>query len=88
MSVAELAEKISRRDPTLSKHEGLLILDGDGTLRGIITRSDILRAFEHDNEGRLSVLEAGTRDVVVTYPDELLHDAAAKCSAAILDGYR
>jgi CBS domain-containing protein len=26
----------------------------------------------------MSVLEAGTRDVVVTYPDELLHDAAAK----------
>jgi CIC family chloride channel protein len=26
----------------------------------------------------MSVLEAGTSDVVVTYPDELLHDAAAK----------
>jgi CIC family chloride channel protein len=78
MSVAELAEKISLRDPAVSKHEGLLILDSDGTLRGIITRSDILRAFDHDNEGRMSVLEAGTRDVVVTYPDELLHDAAAK----------
>jgi CIC family chloride channel protein len=24
------------------------------------------------------VLEAGTRDVVVTYPDEVLHDASAK----------
>ena len=26
----------------------------------------------------MSVLEAGTRDLVVTHPDELLHDAAAK----------
>ena len=26
----------------------------------------------------MSVLDAGTRKVVVTYPDELLHDAAAK----------
>ena len=78
MSVAELAEKIARRDPTVSKHEGLLILDSDGSLKGVITRSDILRAFENDNEGRMSVLEAGTKDVVVTYPDELLHDAVAK----------
>jgi CIC family chloride channel protein len=26
----------------------------------------------------MSVLDAGTRDVMVTFPDELLHDAAAK----------
>lgn len=78
LSVAELAERIARRDPAVSKHEGLLILDAIGNLEGIITRSDILRAFEKDGDGKMSVLEAGTRDVVVTYPDELLHDAAAK----------
>ena len=78
MSVGELAERIARRDPIVSKHEGLLILDVNGKLEGVITRSDILRAFEKDSDGKMSVLEAGTRDVVVTYPDELLHDAAAK----------
>jgi CBS domain-containing protein len=78
MSVAELAERIARRDPAVSKHEGLLILNEDGTLEGIITRSDILRAFESDSECRMSVLDAGTREPVVTYPDELLHDAVAK----------
>jgi CBS domain-containing protein len=78
MSVGELAERIARRDPVVSKHEGLLILDATGNLEGIITRSDILRAFEKDSDGKMSVLEAGTRDVIVTYPDELLHDAAAK----------
>jgi chloride channel protein, CIC family len=78
MSVAELAERIARRDPAVSRHEGLLILNEDGTLEGIITRSDILRAFETDTEGRMSVLEAGTREPVVTHPDELLHDAVAK----------
>jgi chloride channel protein, CIC family len=81
MSVGELAEKIARRDPAVIKHQGLIILDATGSLAGVITRSDILRAFEQDsdsnNEG-ISVLDAGTRDVVVTYPDELLHDAAAK----------
>jgi CIC family chloride channel protein len=78
MSIAELAERIARRDPLVSKHEGLLILDAAGNLEGIITRSDILRGFERDSDGKMSVLEAGTRDVVVTYPDELLHDAATK----------
>jgi chloride channel protein, CIC family len=78
MCVGELAESIARRDPAVSKHEGLLILDADGNLEGIITRSDILRAFEKDSDGKMSVLDAGTRDVVVTHPDELLHDAAAK----------
>ena len=34
--------------------------------------------FETDSDGKLSVLDAGTRDVVVTHPEELLHDAAAK----------
>ena len=78
MSVGELAERIARRDPLVSKHEGLLILDANGNLEGVITRSDILRAFEKDSEGKMRVLDAGTRNVVVTYPDELLHDAAAK----------
>jgi CIC family chloride channel protein len=78
MSVGELAERIARRDPLVSKHEGLLILDTSGNLEGVITRSDILRAFEKDTDGKMRVLDAGTRDVVVTYPDELLHDAAAK----------
>ncbi len=78
MSVGELAERIARRDPAVSKHEGLLILSADGNLEGIITRSDILRAFEKDGAGKISVLDAGTRDVVVTHPDELLHEAAEK----------
>ena len=78
MSVGELAERIARRDPAVSKHEGLLILDANRDLQGVITRSDILRAFEKDSEGKMSVLDAGSCDLVVTYPDELLHDAAAK----------
>ena len=78
ISVGELAERIARRDPAVSKHEGLLILDTNGNLEGIITRSDISRAFEKDSDGKMSVLDAGTRDVVVTHPEELLHDAAAK----------
>jgi CIC family chloride channel protein len=37
-----------------------------------------MRALDADPTGALSVLDVGTRQVVVTYPDEMLHDASAK----------
>ncbi|HTE90364.1 MAG TPA: chloride channel protein [Terriglobales bacterium] len=78
MPVAELAELIARRDPEVNRHQGMIILDEDGKLCGIITRGDVLRALDTDPQGTMSVLEAGTRDVVVSYPDEVLYEASAK----------
>jgi CIC family chloride channel protein len=78
MKVGELADRIARRDPEVCHHQGLLILDPEGKLAGVITRGDVVRALDNDPSGGMSVLEAGTRDVVVTYPNELLHDASAK----------
>jgi len=45
MRVSELAERIAHHDPMLSRHQGIFIVDGDGKVGGIITRSDILRAM-------------------------------------------
>ena len=78
LKVGELADRIARRDPEVSQHQGMLVLDRDGRLEGVITRGDIMRALDKDPSGAMSVLDAGTREVVVTYPDELLHEAAAK----------
>jgi CBS domain-containing protein len=78
MRVSELAERISRHDPVLAKHEGWLILDGGDKLAGILTRSDLLKALEQDPTGAGDILQAGTRNPVVAYPDELLYNAAAK----------
>ena len=78
VKVGELADMIARRDPSVSRHQGMLVLDADGKLAGVITRGDVLRALETDPSGVSTVLEAGTRDVVVTYPDETLHEASAK----------
>ena len=77
-SIAELAERIAKHDPAVTRHQGLIVVDADGSLEGIITRSDILRSLEQDPAGSMTVLEAGRRDVVVTYPDEILHEASAK----------
>jgi len=78
MRVGELAERIARRDPEVSRHQGMLVVDEERKLVGVITRADILRAFDKDPAGTMTVREAGCARVVVTYPDELLSEASAK----------
>ena len=78
MPVRELAERIARHEPEVSRHQGMLLMDADSRLVGIITRGDILRSLDEDPSGAMSLLEAGSRKVIVTYPDETLHEAAAK----------
>ena len=78
MKVSELADRIARRDPQVSRHQGLLVLDANGQLAGVLTRGDVMRALEDDPTGTMTALEASTRNLVVTYPDELLHEASAK----------
>jgi CBS domain-containing protein len=73
-----LAERIAQHDRQVARHEALLIVDDDGKLSGIITRGDILRALDKDPSGALKVQEAGSTHLVVTYPDELVSEAAAK----------
>ena len=76
--VGALAERIASHDPAVARHEALLILDKDGKLAGIITRGDVLRALDKDSSGSMSVIEAGSTHLVVTYPDELVSEAAQK----------
>ena len=78
MRLSDLADRIARRDPLTNRHQGMFVLDPQGLLAGVITRGDVLRALEKDPAGAMSVLEAGTRRLIVTYPDEPLHEASAK----------
>src|SRR5437762_3369689 len=73
--VSELADQIARGEPGVSRHQALLVMDPEGKLVGMVTRGDVLRALEKDSS--VTVLDAASRDVVVTYPDETLHDAVA-----------
>jgi chloride channel protein, CIC family len=77
-TVGALAERIAQHDPAVARHEALLILDDDGKLAGIITRGDLLRAFDKDSSGIMTVQQAGSTRLVVTHPDELVSEAAAK----------
>jgi H+/Cl- antiporter ClcA len=76
--VGVVAERIAGHDPVLARHEALLIVDDAGKLAGIITRGDILRALDQDSAGAMTVEEAGSTHLVVTYPDELVSEAAGK----------
>lgn len=78
MSVRELTDRIAVGDPQLTKRQGTPIVDAQGDLVGIITRSDLIQALARDPRGESTVLEAGTSSLIVAYPDENLHAAVTK----------
>ncbi len=77
MTVKEIADHITHGDPAFIRHQAFPIVDKD-RLIGIITWGDIFEALAGDMAEEKTVLEAGHREPVVTYPDELLHDAVNK----------
>jgi H+/Cl- antiporter ClcA/CBS domain-containing protein len=77
MKVTELSDLIANGDPALSHRQGTLIVDDEGNLAGIITRGDLIRALDKSPDGR-TVLEAGSQHLIVTFPDEILHDAVTR----------
>jgi chloride channel protein, CIC family len=77
MTVGELAGRIASGDVSL-RRQGMPILDADGCLVGLITRGDVLRAVDGGADRDRPVLEAGSRDLVVAYPDEILGDAVSR----------
>src|SRR5262245_15956119 len=78
MKVAELSDRIAGGDPQLTRRQGTLITDEAGNLAGIITRGDLLRALEANHSQERTVIDAGSTDLIVAYPDEVLRDAVAK----------
>ena len=77
-TVQAAADRFARGDLQTSRHHALPIVDSAGRLQGIVTQGDLLRALQEDPEGKLSVLDAGTRSLVVAYPDERVFDAMTK----------
>ena len=79
MTVAELSRRLAGGERELSRRQGTPIVDAEGRLVGIITRSDLMRALEEGGAGGdRTVLEAGSRELVVAYPDELIREAVTR----------
>jgi CBS domain-containing protein len=78
MPLMELSERIAAHDPQIARHEGMLIVDGKDELAGIITHGDVLRALAQNGKDGQTVIEAATREVIVSYADEVLYEAVRK----------
>lgn len=76
MTVLQVGELLAHHHPPFSRHQAVVILDGNNKLAGVITRGDVLRSLENDPSGNSTVLEAGSGNTLVTYPDETLHNAS------------
>jgi CBS domain-containing protein len=78
MKLSVLSDVLAKNDRRLSRRQGTLIVNEEGLLAGIITRGDVLKGIEEFSHQNLTVLEAGSRNLIVTYPDEILYEAIDK----------
>jgi len=79
LPVDTLFLRLAALDPLLARRQAWPIVDDGGRLVGMLTRGDLVRALEQVDADGQTVLEAGTRSLVLTYPDELLERPRRKC---------
>ncbi|GAB4435082.1 MAG: hypothetical protein Kow0031_16840 [Anaerolineae bacterium] len=75
LNLGELIDVLSR-----THHHGLVVLDRDGGLWGIVTVSDVDRALADGVSRRTTVAQVGTprEHLLVAYPDESIDTALAR----------
>lgn len=78
VTIGELAERIAAGEAELVRHQALLLADDKGELAGILTRGDLVRAFERDAAGHMTALEAGTAQPQLAYADETVSEALGR----------
>jgi len=78
MKLSELSDLVATENTVLARRQSTFLVDADERLVGIITRGDILRALREGGAAEMTVEQAGSSDLVVTYPDEPLHAALTK----------
>jgi len=76
MRIADLADRIAQNESR--QRQAALVLDKAERLVGIITRGDVLRLLRERPAGDVTVGEVCSATLVVTYPDESVHDALIK----------
>ena len=78
VSVRAAADRFATGDLKASRYHALPIVDAAGKLQGLVTQGDLLRALQADPAGEMTVIDAGTRSLIVAYPDERVFDAVTK----------
>jgi CBS domain-containing protein len=75
--LARYSERIASGDPLVCTRQATLLGNENGELVGIITRGDVVRAFGRTTDRDLTVGDVGSGNLIVTFPDETLHNAIA-----------
>ena len=70
--------RVASGDPLICSRQGTLLGNESGELVGIITRGDVVRAFDRSQDPTTTVSDVGSASLVVAYEDETLHDAIAR----------
>ncbi|MCB1103703.1 MAG: chloride channel protein [Opitutaceae bacterium] len=73
-TVAELMVKITQPGSNLGRRQAVLV-EQDGRLVGIVTRSDLLRVQRSDPAGKVPLSDAATRKPITVFADETLGQA-------------
>jgi CBS domain-containing protein len=76
--MARFSASVASGDPLICTRQGTLLGNEGGELVGIITRGDVVRAFERSGDPSVTVVDAGSTNLIVAYEDEILHDAIAR----------
>jgi CIC family chloride channel protein len=71
----DMLRRLLTHDPVLGRRHAWPLVDESGALVGILTRGDLLSAIDREDERDPTVLEIGTRELVVAHADDLLEDA-------------
>jgi len=71
---ADIVRRLLLQDPVFGPRHSWPLVDKSGALVGILTRGDLLRAVNEDDDNR-TMLEIGQTSPVVAYPDDQLEDA-------------
>ena len=76
-TVAVLAERIATEGDPLARRQGTAVVDADGKLVGLVTRSDLMTAMQGPAPHLVLVGQLAKQPAVTIRPDATLHEATA-----------
>jgi CBS domain-containing protein len=81
LPVDGLFQRLADEDPVMARRHEWAVVDDADRLVGLVTRGDLVRALEREDSEGETILDLGSRRLVVTHTDELLEEATAKMIA-------
>ena len=82
----DMLRRLLTHDLVLGQRHAWPLVDGSDTLVGMLTRGELLAAIDREDDDDPTVLEIGSRELVVAYADDLLEDALDTMIRAAVDG--